>query len=111
MYLVTNASESPDCSPTEESSFLANYDRVWIVFAPPGTLEPPSALGQYNRALEAGGSVRVVKIYPDQTAVLVVDPHAERDGATSLRTPTWEAGTRGCLSFYPFETAWPNRGG
>jgi hypothetical protein len=111
VYLTTSATEGPDCSPTQATSFLVHYDRVWVVFAPPGTIEPASALDQYRRALEAGGSVQVVKSYPDQTAVLTVDPHTRGDGASSLPVPTWESGTRGCLSFYLFTPARPVKGG
>ena len=100
VYLITQAPGSPACSPTQETAWLGRYDRVWVVFAPPGTYEPPSALHQYVAALAAAGSTRVARAYPGNTDVIVVDPTGTRDGAPSLPAPTWESGTHGCLSFY-----------
>ncbi len=100
VYLITQAPGSPACSPTQETAWLGRYDRVWVVFAPRGTYEPPSALHQYVAALAVAGSTRVARNYPGNTDVIVVDPKGTRDGATSLPAPTWESGTHGCLSFY-----------
>ncbi len=102
VYLITQAPGSPSCSPTQETAWLGRYDRVWVVFAPPGTYEPPSALHEYVAALAAAGPTRVARVYPGNTADIVVDPKGRRDGATSLPVPTWESGTHGCLSFYPY---------
>jgi hypothetical protein len=105
VYLVAGAAGSPACSPTLETDFLQRYRKVWIVFAPPGTFEPPSALGQYQRALAAAGTTRVVESYPGNTAVILVEPHGHRDGASNLPPPSWgPGGVHGCLTFF---RPWP----
>jgi hypothetical protein len=105
VYLVGGAAGSPTCSPTLETDFLQRYRKVWIVFAPPGTFEPPSALGQYQRALAAAGTTRVVESLPGNTAVILVEPHGHRDGASNLPPPSWETGgVHGCLTFF---RPWP----
>jgi hypothetical protein len=100
IYLVASGAKTMPCSPTRETDFLTKYRRVWIVYAPPGTFEPSYALGQYLKALAAAGSTNVAELYPDNTAVIVVNPHGRRSDATRLAPPTWQTGgTHVCLSF------------
>jgi hypothetical protein len=108
VYLVPHTPGAPACSPTEDTDWLRQYDKVWIVYADAGTYEPPSAFGDYVSALAAAGTTKVVQSDPGNSAVILVDPKGKRDGATSLPAPSWESGgPTGCLSFYPFEGAWP----
>jgi Dolichyl-phosphate-mannose-protein mannosyltransferase len=107
VYLVPHAPGTSPCSPTQETAWLAPYDRVWIVYADPGTFEPPSALHQYLVALAAAGTTRVVQSYPGNSDVLVIDPRGARSGATSLPVPSWDSGQHGCLSFYLYGPARP----
>ena len=108
VYLVPHTPGTPACSPTADTDWFRQYDKVWIVYADAGTYEPPSALGDYVAALAAGGTTKVAETDPGDSAVIVVDPKGKRDGATSLPAPSWEAGgPTGCLNFYPFKGAWP----
>ena len=95
VYLIPNTPGAPTCSPTQETAWLTRYHRVWIVYADAGTFEPPSALHQYLKALAAAGATRVVRSYPGNSDVLVIDPDGTHDGATSLPAPSWESGRQG----------------
>lgn len=101
---LTASPPGQTCSPTAETAVLRPFKKVWMVFAPPGTMEPPSALRQYASALSAGGSARIVRRYPGNTGLILVDPRASADGAASLPAPSWEAGRHGCLLFDIFPT-------
>jgi uncharacterized membrane protein len=102
VQLLTSISGSDNCSPTAETAFLRHYQHVWLVYAPPVGIEPPSALAQYRNALAAAGPSNVVARFRGDTAVIEVDTHGRGDGATSLPPPSWEQGAHGCLSVYPF---------
>ena len=51
--------------------------------------EPASALQDYVSALGAAGPSRVIKSYPGNSAIIVVDPKGKRDELTSLPAPSW----------------------
>jgi hypothetical protein len=108
--LATHVVGTPACNPTQQTEWMQQYDKIWIVYADAGTYEPASAVGQYVRALSAGGVTRVVRSYPGNSDVLTVDPHAKRSGATSLPTPGWDTGGPGCLDFVLFPSPAPAHG-
>lgn len=101
---LLSPTQGTSCSPTQQSTWLQKYGRVWIVWAPPTAYYPPSGLNQFRSALGAAGQTTIAARFPDDTAVLVTDPHRDRDGATSLAAPSWLSGKSACLSFYIYPT-------
>ena len=107
VFIVPPTAATAPCSPTQETHYFRQFRHVWVVFAPPGTYEPPAALNWYREVLAAAGTSRVVMRDPGDSAVIEVDTSGRADGATSLPPVSWESGDPGCLNIYLYPKAAP----